>query len=105
MYAGQNPSHQPTAAPEPAMSNTDRIRARPVEQDALLNFGGYDEAIPLADLGLDRSGPRMPDGASGGFARPNLNLAGNRSPSRQLVSLPLTAHHFILALRPFCIRT
>ena len=64
------------------MSNTDRIRARPVEQDALLNFGGYDEAIPLADLGLDRSGPRMPDGASGGFARPNLNLAGNRSPSQ-----------------------
>jgi len=64
------------------MSNTDRIRARPVEQDAPLNFGQYDEAIPLADFGLDRSGPRMPDGASGGFARPNLNLAGNRSPSQ-----------------------
>ena len=36
----------------------------------------------MADFGLDRSGPRNPDGASGVFERPNLNLAGNRSPSQ-----------------------
>jgi len=80
MDAGQNPGRQQRLEPEPA-SNTDRIRARLVEQDALLNFGPYDEAMPLADFGLDRSGPRNPDGASGFFARPNPNLARNRSPS------------------------
>ena len=51
MDAGQNPGRQPSGpAPEPAMSNTDRIRARPAEQGAA---GGMDYAAMFAsNLGL-----------------------------------------------------